>query len=115
MLPIQSCFEVRGTYVFFNTCIFFRLGQAPEIFFRKISVKKKIGPLSRAKIFFFKKSEKPIFSAEIYQTVFFPSRTCFGSGPTWHMAKIIFKKKNPFDWEKYRKVLGSILRSSVKE
>ena len=100
---------------FSDTCTFFRLGQAPEIFFRKISVKKKIGPLSKPKNFFFQKLENLYFHIEIYQTVFFPSQTCFGSGPTWHMTKFIFQKKNPFDWKKYREVLGSILRSSVKE
>ena len=37
---------------FSDTCTFFRLGQAPEKFFRKISVKKKIETLVNKKIFF---------------------------------------------------------------
>ena len=100
---------------FSDTCTFFRLGQAPEIFFRKISVKKKIETLSNQEIFFFQKFDFWQYHIHIYTSVFFTSQTCFGSGQTWHMTKIIFQKKNPFNWTKLREVLGSILRSSVKE
>ena len=100
---------------FSDTCTFFRLGQAPEIFFRKISVKKKIGLPENQEIFFFQKVDFWAYSSSSFFMNLFPSQTCFGSGPTWHMTKIIFQKKNPFDWRKKGKVLGSILRSSVKE
>ena len=79
---------------FSDTCTFSRLGQAPEIFFRKISVKKKIGPLSRAKKIFFQKFDFWCFHIHIYKNVFSSSQTCFGSGQTWHMTKFIFQKKD---------------------
>ena len=82
---------------FSDTCTFFRLGQAPENFFRKISVKKKIGLPENQEIFFFQKFRFFAFSHDIYNSVFLLSQTCFGSGQTWHMTKIIFQKKNPFD------------------
>ena len=82
---------------FSDTCTFFRLGQAPEIFFRKISVKKKIGLPENQEIFFFQKVDFCDFSSSGFFFVFSSSQTCFGSGQTWHMTKIIFQKKNPFD------------------
>ena len=100
---------------FSDTCTFFRLGQAPEKFFRKISVKKKIGLPENLEIFFFQKVDFSRFWGQTKKFVFFPSERRFGSGQTWHMTKIIFQKKNPFYCKKHKKVLGSILRSSVKE
>ena len=83
---------------FSDTCTFFRLGQAPEIFFRKISVKKKIGLPENQEIFFFQKVDFWGFFPITNFLVFFPSQTCFGSGQTWHMTKFIFQKKNLFSW-----------------
>jgi len=41
------------------------VGQAPEIFFRKISVKKKIGLPENQEIFFFQKVDFSGFEAEV--------------------------------------------------
>ena len=49
------------------------------------------------------------------ETTRLSTKTCLGSGLTWHMQKIIFVKKTPFSWEFLDYNLGSILRSSVKE
>jgi hypothetical protein len=51
------------------------VGQAPEIFFRKISVKKKIGLPENQEIFFFQKFDFWHFHNDIYNSNFFPSRT----------------------------------------
>ena len=60
---------------FSDTCTFSRLGQAPEIFFRKISVKKKIGLPENQEIFFFQKVDFCDFYIENFHSNFFPSRT----------------------------------------
>ena len=93
----------------------FPAGAGTRKFFQKNFSKKKIGPLSKPKFFFPQKVKILGFSCQVKKFVFCAIETCFGSGPTWHMTKIIFQKKNPFNWEKKGKVLGSILRSSVKE
>ena len=74
-----------------------------------------VGTWENQEIFFFQKVDFSRFWGQTKKLLFFTSETCFGSGQTWHMTKIIFQKKNPFDCKKQQKFLGSILRSSVKE
>ena len=104
-----------GTYVFFSYVCQTRLALGTRKFFRKILEKKKIDLPENLKFFFFQKVDFWGFPIENFSTQKLKIKKCLGSGLTWHMQKIIFVKKTPFNFEFLDYNLGSILRSSVKE
>ena len=71
MLPIESCFWGQRDLRFFKYVYIFPAGAGTRIFFRKISVKKKIDPPENQEIFFFQKVDFWGFHIETPERLYF--------------------------------------------